>query len=349
MVPEVSQNQYGFGPRALVFVVTSGCTARCRDCCFGATPEKARERLRCEEMLRALEVVYGMVPTLKLVVFTGGEPMLFARDIVPVVAEASRLGLGTRIVTNGFWAQTPALARQVLEPLYAAGLLELNLSTGDDHLEWVPFESVVNAALAALEAGVLTAVFVEERADARFRAADVFRHPLIRRFLRHHPNHHLLIVNGGAWLGLRTGRQFAAEVGSVPDGLGGPPLGCDSIGRDLVVAPGNRFFGCCGLTVRDIPWLQRHWRKPEELLDHWACLNNEPLAFVLRQRGPEFLCDVLGIPLTDHEKVHPCVACRAALAPAHMDRARERAAALAPSLALGAVLRALGGAEGRTR
>ncbi len=59
--------------------------------------------------------------------------------------------------------------------LYKAGLGELNLSPGDDHQEWVAFESVANAALAAASVGISAAVNGGEHDDLCLRAADVLR------------------------------------------------------------------------------------------------------------------------------------------------------------------------------
>lgn len=37
-------------PRRLVFITTLGCTARCRDCCFSASPTKAAQRLSARDI-----------------------------------------------------------------------------------------------------------------------------------------------------------------------------------------------------------------------------------------------------------------------------------------------------------
>ncbi|BCW92107.1 MAG: hypothetical protein KatS3mg007_0001 [Thermoanaerobaculum sp.] len=165
--------------------------------------------LLSKEMVEILEAVADGAPTLESVVFTSGEPLMLGEELVTVVRAAAEKRLGTRIVTNGFWARTPRHAESWVARLYDAGFRELNLSTGDDHPEWVPFESDANGALAAASARIFTAVNVEEHDGARFRAADVLREPSIRFFLGHHPNQHLLIVTGGLWLSLRNAREFA--------------------------------------------------------------------------------------------------------------------------------------------
>lgn len=58
-------------PRCVVFITTLGCTARCRDCCFSASPGKANQRLRLQEMLEILDAVVETVPSVENVVFIG--------------------------------------------------------------------------------------------------------------------------------------------------------------------------------------------------------------------------------------------------------------------------------------
>lgn len=199
--------------------------------------------------------------------------------------------------------------------LYETGLGELNLSPGDDLQEWVPFESEANAALAAASVGILTAVNVEEHDGARFRAVDLLREPRIRFFLDHHPNHHLLVVTGGFWLSLRSGRAFSYSPNAVCEALKNQSQGCDSIGRDLIVGPNRTVWGCCGLTVTEIPLLKRFFGNVQELLPLWRELNADPLALWLRLRGPFSMLEKLGLQAATEkpEHVHPCSACRDAV------------------------------------
>ncbi len=60
----------------------------------------------------------------------------------------------SRVVSNGFWATSYEAAIKKLAPLVNAGLTELNISTGDNHQVYVPFENVVNGLRAAYELGI---------------------------------------------------------------------------------------------------------------------------------------------------------------------------------------------------
>lgn len=60
----------------------------------------------------------------------------------------------TEVVSNGYWAKTPAIATQVLESLRKRGLDVLNLSIDDFHQEQVPINNVRNAYNTALKLGI---------------------------------------------------------------------------------------------------------------------------------------------------------------------------------------------------
>src|SRR3546814_13907772 len=71
------------------------------------------------------------------------------------------MGMSTRIVSNGSWAKRLVRAKEICNELKRAGLDELNISTGNDHQEFVPQESVVNAAESAIACDITTLITVE--------------------------------------------------------------------------------------------------------------------------------------------------------------------------------------------
>ncbi len=56
--------------------------------------------------MEILDAVVDGAPTRESVVFTGGEPRMLGEELVTVVRAAAEKGLGTRIVTSGFWGRT---------------------------------------------------------------------------------------------------------------------------------------------------------------------------------------------------------------------------------------------------
>jgi hypothetical protein len=130
-------------PRQLTVLTTSQCTARCAHCSMNSGPER-RDRLDLPTILRTIDELHA-TDELKVVIFAGGEPTLLRDDLLEAIAHAADYGILTRIVTNAYWAATPARARKRLIALREAGLAELNISADDYHLPYVPFDRVANA------------------------------------------------------------------------------------------------------------------------------------------------------------------------------------------------------------
>src|SRR5262249_3321555 len=78
----------------------------------------------------------------RLIVFTGGEPMLLGDDLVRAIRLCTDHGVATRVVTNGYWAHTRENARARLQELKDAGLSDINISTDDHHLPWISLQRV---------------------------------------------------------------------------------------------------------------------------------------------------------------------------------------------------------------
>ncbi len=88
------------------------------------------------------------------IIVTGGEPFVEYDLLLDVIREAGRLGLASRVVTNAFWATTPDRARALIEPLSAAGLRTLTVSSDEMHESHVLRARVQTAVRTGLEMGL---------------------------------------------------------------------------------------------------------------------------------------------------------------------------------------------------
>lgn len=140
-------------PLVLTFITTYTCTASCKDCCFGCNPNR-NERLTEQEIIKYIDMSIKTYPSIKLLVLTGGECFLFGKKLDNIINHAFNNGLFVRVVTNGYWASNYKNAYNRLSRLSANGLKELNLSTGDDHIEFVPKDRIVSAARASMDLGI---------------------------------------------------------------------------------------------------------------------------------------------------------------------------------------------------
>ena len=100
------------GLTELVFSVTNRCTARCRDCPV-VHENMPPYTLTYEEMV---SIVNEILPwkTLKLVVFTGGEPFMLGKSLEDIVAYVSNHNILTRSVTNAYWTTSKKRAIKTL-------------------------------------------------------------------------------------------------------------------------------------------------------------------------------------------------------------------------------------------
>lgn len=289
-------------PKTLTFITTYRCTAACTQCCFESSPT-VKGRLGREEMLHALDDVKDRFPSLRVVVFTGGEATLLKDDLVAVIAEATSLGLVTRIVSNGSWGKTKATAGRMADKLAGAGLRELNISTGKDHQEWVSQESVINAAEAAFNAGVLTLVTVEADTPESDKLSALMKDPTMKD-LRSRG----VIVQSNSWMSFKdTGEQ---RDHALTTGRRATP--CEQIHSNVVVTPYGEVSACCGLTLEHIPEMKLG-TMAEGVSDTYLRQRDDFLKYWLRMDGPgEIVRKVMGEERANEllaKSVHICEDC----------------------------------------
>ncbi|MCB5956346.1 radical SAM protein [Enterococcus sp. CWB-B31] len=164
-------------------LTTDKCSAACKECYFQCTP-KNNNRLNLDKMKLFIDELVNDFHEINCVVFTGGECFLLKEDLYSIIECASSKGLATRCVTNGFWGKNKKKAIEIIKRLKQCGLVELNFSTGDNHQEWVPFQSVVNAPLSALQLDIPVVISVETHSSTIFKIEDVYKNTEIEEFMK---------------------------------------------------------------------------------------------------------------------------------------------------------------------
>jgi MoaA/NifB/PqqE/SkfB family radical SAM enzyme len=140
----------------LVLIYCMACPLKCDHCCHAVEdfgPVKIKPETAIDWIRQAAEI-----DTCELVVFTGGEPLLYPKDLLHILEQTRDTGLGFRIVTAAHWAETMDKARETLRPLVERGLTELSVSSDPSHQEYVPASYAENAARAAVEFGLQTEI-----------------------------------------------------------------------------------------------------------------------------------------------------------------------------------------------
>lgn len=196
------------------------------------------------------------MPDYRAVVFTGGEPTLAFDVLLGGIERATQHGLTTRLVSNASWAVNGDVAARKSIALKSAGLAEINFSTGDQHVRFVPIDRVVRAIRAAYEADIKTiAVMVEVVSGRVITRESLTAHPNFVKFQKQHRGAKIHITES-PWMPLSP-----AESQPYPPGLVAnlqnvaSRSGCDSVLTTTTVQADGQISSCCGLGSRLIPEL----------------------------------------------------------------------------------------------
>jgi len=300
-----------FGPESLTVLATYQCTAACKECCFECGPH-LRERLPREVILDVIRQA-AQFKTLRYVVFSGGECFLLHQDLIDAVALASSFGLSVRCVTNGYWAVNEQAALARLKPLVEAGLTELNISTGDDHQEYVPFQRVITGAMTAARLGIKTLIVVEGSKNSKFKAEDARNHPDFLTFKESDPAGDNLSIISNVWIPFHEDRQLVHEKSLIrnPD-ENFKVQGCDNILENFVLTPSHQMASCCGLTMEHIPEMklgdvrkhpikELYFNQFEDFLKIWIYVDGPERIIRFAQKHNQ--------SIRVDNTVHPCQAC----------------------------------------
>ncbi len=312
-------------PTTLTLLPTYQCTAACENCCFDSNP-RTRGRAATTRLLEYIDQAASL-RTMRVVVISGGEPFLLGKDLDLLIARANGHGLATRIVSNGYWATSLDVARARLTALRAAGLKELNVSTGDFHAEFVPLPRVAFAARAASDLNMQVAIMIERRAERHVVLDDIRSHPLIRQIVDDPNRSSSILFVESPWMkrgsAVQGGTREVDEGAPVPQDANAVvtrknlPMraGCSSILNGIVVTPYEQFGACCGLPREEIPELNIGAMRSKGLERCYEEARNDFLKVWLAVEGPEHILAWAAEhdPSIEWEGLyaHQCDACRA--------------------------------------
>ncbi|UBQ44022.1 radical SAM/SPASM domain-containing protein [Comamonas thiooxydans] len=184
-----------------------------------------------------------------MVVFSGGEVFLLKDDLFKAIKFSRNLGLNVRCITNGFWGKTEKIVKKTVERLVESGVSEINISTGADHQEHIPFESVERACEALVRNGISTLVTIEKDSPLTNCLDKARKSKIFTKLFEEHPN--LFSIQCNSWMPFHDNY---IERGEAP-GLSSIRGGCTQIFNNIVITPYKKLAACCGLTYEHIPEL----------------------------------------------------------------------------------------------
>lgn len=287
----------------MTVLCTYQCTAACQQCCFESNPSITGRLDGQTIRARILEAIQAF-PDIRVVVFSGGEAFLLKDQLTECISFAAQHGLGTRVVTNGFWAKRMERAESVCRSIADAGLNELNISTGRDHQAFVPRETVIHAATAAVSAGIRTLITVETDTTDSDCFASLRSDPRIDELIRSKQ----LSVISNFWMPFHTDAPARVQE---PD-VQGLRRGCKQIFDNIVITPHDNLSACCGLTLEHIPELclgkntghsirHDYLSQLEDFMKYWLSVDG-PYTVIERIAGSRAEQLLQGV-------VHQCQAC----------------------------------------
>ncbi len=225
--------------KVIGLMYTRACPLTCAHCITESSPQ-VKERMRLSQARAYLPMIAGFGAQL---CFTGGEPVLYYKEIAEVIREAKTLGLRVTLVTGAGWARTEAIMRSRVRVLADAGLDGLCISWDQYHEAFANADRPLTLAKIASDCGVRvsvrTVIPAKGDKDAHHRAFDGL--PTVR-------DGHEVIRLGRATSLPETHFAFEEE----------PPRGICNTVFSPVAEPDGNVYVCCGPA--------RFCRRPSPLL-----------------------------------------------------------------------------------
>ena len=295
----------------LSLLLTLQCTAECRHCGTLSSP-KVKGRLPSDVARRlireAKELDYDAV------VFTGGEPTLYGKELYALIAFAGSLSLPTRVVTNAHWARTSERAAETIGLFKAAGLREINYSTGDEHARFVSLDHIVRGVRAALDVGMRVAIMIEVVAGNAISKAVFLSHPLFVELIRSEELS-FITFSESPWMPLDEKHLLKYPPGLAANSQNiGRRLGCDSVINTTTVMADGKIMACCGLGTLTIPELEVGHIARDSIREVRARVEGDFLKRWIRNEGPERILQWAakknGNIDWENQYAHRCQACK---------------------------------------
>jgi hypothetical protein len=272
------------GLKTLSIMPTYTCTAACSNCASLSSPEE-KAKLPAQDIHDAISEAKAL--GFFNVVFTGGEATLRWPELLGWIAHANKLGFPTRVVTNAHWATRLDVAQERIDALAAAGLSEINYSTGDEHVKWVPIERVANAMVAARRRGMPVHVMIEMKDGNTVTRDTLVAHPILDLLTPEQRDP--ISIAASPWMPLEHDRFHQYPPGVAVDDENFPlRMGCDSVLQTYTMQATGEVAACCGLGMRLIPELQvARSSDPNRLANAIAAAETDFLKLWLHYEGPE--------------------------------------------------------------
>jgi organic radical activating enzyme len=270
--------------KSMCFLTTYHCNAKCDFCECG--PE-VKDRLSLDTMIRLMDEAKRL-GTVGQIVFSGGEPTLLKEDLFRAIEHATRIGMITRVVTNGWWGTSLQSAQKFVDRLITAGLSEINISVDDLHQEWIKLESVKNSFLACYERKFKCLIAHKQTKGSKITK------PFLEEYfgielIDYDPNkaysgdEDCRLISTGTVIPVGRNEEFADWSDLV---FSRWTHSCSSVLKDIIVGANGNFLPCCGIVTKNVPELTRANLNETSLIDAIEDANNDLMLNWIALEGP---------------------------------------------------------------
>jgi MoaA/NifB/PqqE/SkfB family radical SAM enzyme len=299
-------------PSIINFITTNKCTAACKDCCFNCNPHK-NDRLSLQDMKNYIDQSLEAYSTIKLLVLTGGECFTLGNDLNNIIKYGADKGLFVRVVTNGYWAKSFKKSYTRLKKLAEQGLKEVNISTGDEHLEWVSYDNIVYAIAASLRLDLTTVINIETSPISDFTFKRLKEDPRLIKYFKKYGNNKLKILNS-VWMPFtKSSEKEMNDNKKIKKNSIYLRKRCTSLFSTISINPFHQVNACCGLTSEYTPYLKLGSAKKWTLKELYEYQFNDFLKIWLFNEGPqkimEFISEIEPQKRIDTTGWHICQIC----------------------------------------
>lgn len=232
-------------PTILTIIPSHRCTAQCEDCCFRCTP-RIKQELSYEDIIKYIDQALSHFTTIKLGVISGGECFLLGDKLDKIIAYLKKKGLYTRVVSNGFWGKSYEAAHLKLSSLQHNGLDELNLSTGNNHLKFVPLDNIINICKAAVDLKLRVCLSIESHHEDNSSVNDIINESTLSPLIQ---SNQVLYIQA-SWMNFTKKRNNKNCL------VKPQKEGCKNILTSITISPYHQLLSCCGLTIENNPYLK---------------------------------------------------------------------------------------------
>lgn len=219
-----------------------------------------------------------------------------------------KYNLTVRIVTNAHWASNLEVATIFVNKLVHAGLKEINFSTGDEHLQFVPIKNIQNAIMASITAGLTPLVNIETKTGNAFTSKYFLQQKDFRTLIG---KGKLQILNG-VWIDFSNNENLNEDNHNKKK-ITFSKKKCDSLFNGINIDPCHRLLACCGITSKRTKYLDLGSLKSHSIKDLYNKQYNDFLKIWIATEGPHKILDFLSIHTDiDTEKfksIHACQIC----------------------------------------